>query len=126
MVSAKYPSLPQSVTSELQSISKIFRKRVRLQALSQATKWRQHQEGPKVAVWGNRPIATVQALLHLPALVVGLLLILFNIRGYLFGNVSSTTLSALQFPAKLLEMLMQLSLSAILLTLVRNAIVGDD
>jgi hypothetical protein len=60
-------------------------------------------------------------LLHLPPLAAGLILMTFNIQGHFIGKISSTTLSTLQFAAKMLEVLMQLSLGTMLLSLVRNA-----
>lgn len=94
---------------------------LRLQVLTQATKWRLSQEPPKVAIYNDRKVALLHGLIHLPAVVAALLLMIWNSCGFLVGDkISSSATTGLQFPAKIFELLMQASLATILLGIIRR------
>lgn len=82
-------------------------------------------EQPKVAIFRDRRVAALHVFLHIIPLGAAISLILLNTVTLHVGNVSSLSLTALQFAAKSLEILMQASLTAILLALIRNRIVTN-
>lgn len=105
----------------LQSLGILLRG-LKLQALTQATKWRSPQEQPKVAIYQDRTVAVCHSLIHLPAISTALLLVMWNSCGFLIGQLPSSTATSLQFPAKIFELLMQTSLATVLLGTIRRCI----
>jgi hypothetical protein len=58
--------------------------------------------------------------------LVALTFIILNGKGHFFGDVSTTTITAIQFAAKLLEILLQASLAAMLYGLIGHLALGDS
>lgn len=106
----------------LGKISLYFRVSTRyfhLQILPQLTQWKQTKEKPKIVMHKNRGIATLHSFLHILPAAAALVFVVFNLQGYLVGNISTSVITAIQFAAKVLEVLIQTSLTAILLSLIR-------
>lgn len=68
----------------------------------------------------SRRIASLHAFVHLCPAVIAIILLMLNTRGHFVGDVSPSAITALQFAAKTLEVLIQASLSTILLSLIRH------
>lgn len=100
---------------------------VHFQLLPQTTRWKQDDEETKVATYNNPRVSLLGFLLH--ALPFAAVLALTHHSqcptGYV-GNVSPTTTTTIQFAAKLLEILIQSSLAAISLGLVRSHALGQE
>lgn len=90
------------------------------QAITQSTRWRRPKEERKVAIHRDRRVAILHSLLHVCPATAALVFLIFNIKGRHIGGVSTTTITAMQFAAKALEISMQASLTAILLSLIRH------
>lgn len=103
---------------------KVVSRLLHLQALSQAIRWLRPDEEPKVALHHNRYIVILHSLIHVCPLVPALYFIVLNIKGTLIGNFSSVAITAMQFAAKLLEILIQISLSTMLLGLIRGQVLA--
>lgn len=88
----------------------------RLHVLGQ---WRHPCEKPKVALYHDRGVALIQSIAHLVPLSVVVAFMVLNIKSWYWGDPSTTVLTALQFAAKILELLMQTSLGIILMSIVR-------
>lgn len=71
-------------------------------------------------------VALLSTLLHVLPLAAVLTLIVINARSLFIGEVSATTITALQFCAKLLEVLAQASITTILLGLIRQQAIASD
>lgn len=91
----------------------------------QVLPWRRTSEAPKVAIYQNRGVALLHLLLHICPTAVALTFIIFNIKGHFVGHVSTTTITAIQFAAKLLETSLQSSLAAMLMNLIRYEILAS-
>ena len=98
----------------------LFLRYVRFQLLPQTTRWTQDHEETKVATYNNRRVSLLGFLLHVIPFAGVVALIVLNIRPHYVGGVSSTTTTAIQFAAKVLEILIQSSLAAILLDIIRT------
>jgi hypothetical protein len=114
-------SLPRRVAAAIQTT---FRN-LGLQIAVAASRWNSPEE-PKVALYHNRTIALLHTLLHAPALAGAIILLVWNIQGHYVGRISTTTLSSLQFVAKLFEVLLQTSLATIVIAFVRQQALGDS
>ena len=115
-------------TAWLQKLDYAFRttlRSLRLQILTAVTRWRAPEE-PKVAIHRSRSIAALHTILHMPALAGAIILLVWNIKGYYVGSISTSSLSSLQFAAKLFEILMQTSLAAVLMAVLRRQATGDS
>jgi len=99
---------------------------LRLQLIPQVTNWRKGQEDAKVVLYVDRWTALLSSLVHLAPLATALALIILNIRTAFIGNVSTMTITALQFSAKLLEILMQTTITVILLGIVRQQVIAAN
>lgn len=91
-----------------------------VQILPQVTRWRRTKEVPKVAIYQNRVIATLHSLLDIVPVVATLVFLILNIRGCHVGHMSTATIAAIQFAAKVLEISIQASLAGISLSLIRH------
>lgn len=89
-------------------------------------RYRRKHESPKVALYHNRKIAVLSIFLHITPLTSVIFLMILNLKTRNFGNVSTSITTALQFVAKWLEILIQSSLAAILLDVVRRQILGTS
>ncbi|KAF2106647.1 hypothetical protein BDV96DRAFT_328299 [Lophiotrema nucula] len=114
---------PKSATTPK---TRMFRQRlqsllrsIKLTLLAHILVIRSDTERPKVAVHRNRGMVFLHSLLHVPPLFGAITLIVLNFTNffYTYGPYDST---GLQFVAKLHELLMQASISAILLDLIRR------
>ncbi|KAI1847942.1 hypothetical protein JX266_006055 [Neoarthrinium moseri] len=94
----------------------------RLQVLGQ---WLHPREKPKVALYHDRGVALIQSMAHLVPLSVVMAFIVLNIKSWYWGDPSATVLTALQFAAKILEILMQASLGIIMMSIVRYQLFKD-
>ena len=99
---------------------------LRFQVLPQTTRWRQDHEETKVATYNDRLVSLLGFLLHILPFAGVLALTILNVQTHYIGDVSSTTTTAIQFAAKLLEILIQSSLAAILLDLIRSQALGHE
>ncbi len=97
---------------------------VRFQLLNQTIRWKQDHEETKVAAYHDRRLSLFAFLLHILPFAGVLALLILNFQRHYVGDVSSTTTTAIQFAAKLLEILIQSSLAAILLNLIRSQALG--
>lgn len=99
----------------LQAFTRLFR----IQILPQVTQWRQTKEAPKVAIYQNRLIASLYSLLDILPAAAALVFFVLNIKGCFVGHISTATIAAIQFAAKVLEISIQTSLAGISLSLIR-------
>ena len=97
---------------------------LRLQIFAQATRWKRPSERPKVAVYQNRRVALIYSIVHIVPMSAAITFIALNIATFYCGPVSTTTLTALQFAAKTLEITIQASITAILLSIIRSELLG--
>lgn len=95
-----------------------------LHVLPQLTKWRHTHEPKKPAIYRSRKAALLHSFVHLIPLATGTVLVGLNIHGHYIGDISITSLTAFQFASKLLEILMQASIAAIVLAFVRLQVLG--
>lgn len=107
---------PASLAQSLQSLVRV----IRFQTLQQVTRWRHTKELPKTAIFHNRKTAVVYMLIHLLPLFGAITLVVLNFLMLSVGLWNGSSTTALQFVAKALELLMQASLAAIALALVRS------
>lgn len=98
---------------------------IRFFRLHALTQWRHQGEKPKVAMYHDRGVALIQSVVHLVPLAVVVAFMVLNIRSWYWGDPSTTVLTALQFAAKALEIMMQTSLGTILMSIVRHQLLGD-
>ncbi|USP74327.1 hypothetical protein yc1106_01601 [Curvularia clavata] len=108
---------------ETNSKIRVFLKHLGLQLpdtlVGAAFAWRSPEEHRKVAIYQNRSMAALNSLLHLvPISACIVLLVLFWSKKWTGGPSDNAT--TLQFVAKLHELLMQSSLIAILLHIIRS------
>ncbi|KIX98695.1 uncharacterized protein Z520_05996 [Fonsecaea multimorphosa CBS 102226] len=101
-------------------------RKAKLQILPQLTKWKGHREEPKVVIYKNRGIVLLDLLTHVVPLGGVLTLLVLNINTLFVGNLSTSQVTAFQFGAKLLELLMQASLAVIVLDAIRWQMVRNQ
>ena len=89
--------------------------------------WEHEREEKKIVIDKNRPVAIVRCLIHIVPVAAALGLVALNASNYYIGGeLSGPTgqdfekLAALQFAAKLHELLMLASLGAVLVTCIRR------
>ena len=114
--------LPQSTKHVL----RLGLRRVKLPILPQLTKWRGQTEEAKVVIYKNRGIALLDLLIHVVPFGGVVASLVLNINTFFVGNLSTSAVTAFQFAAKLLELLMQASLAAILLDAIRWQVVRNQ
>ncbi|KAK5095796.1 hypothetical protein LTS08_007931 [Lithohypha guttulata] len=118
-------SSPSSIVKKGRTLH-VFLRSVGLQLFNGATAWKRHHEGAKIAVYNDRVTASLFSWLHIPPLCIAVAIITINLVGRRIGQTLDPTLSTgLQFCAKLHEVLMQTSLAAITLGLVRRELLGN-
>ena len=81
------------------------------------------KEPAKVAITSSRTICFIRAAIHLPALAGCVILLLLNRRATFVPSYHKSY-TALQFVAKLHEILLQASISAVALAYVRNRLIS--
>lgn len=108
----------------LYNISLRYPRLSRLHVSPHVTNWKNLKEAPKVALYGDRRYAILSGLIHVVPLTTAIALIVVNARRTYIGAMSTTTLTAIQFAAKLLETLAQASLAAVSLGLLRHQLLG--
>lgn len=90
-------------------------------------RWRNTSEIKKVAIYQSRRAALLHSLLHVLPLTGALTLVIINLRvvpiPYRLGQ--SANIPMIQLTAKVLEVLIQASIAAIILGLVRRAALGS-
>lgn len=97
---------------------------LRLQVLPQLTKWRNAQEFKKTAIYQSRRAALLHVFLHVIPLLAGTTLVILNIKKTFIGSALPGGVTAIQFASKLLEILIQASIAAIMLAFVRVQVLG--
>lgn len=107
-----------------QTYAETLLRNLHLQVTSHVTRLGKAREGPKVAVYKSRKIAILHAVSHVIPCAISIALLVVNYRGTFTGDVGVTTLTAIQFGAKFLEILIQSSLASIMLSVVRNQVLG--
>lgn len=109
------------------AIQQAVRRHFRINGLLQILNpWKPHREAPKIALHKGRSFAIIYFLSVLIPLVAAIALIVINARTTPLGYVSPSTVSALQFVAKLLDIMMQVTLTTLALHLVRHRLLGPD
>lgn len=99
----------------------------RLQLLPQLTRLKRLREERKVALYQYRPAVSLHALIHLLPLAATITLVLMNFKHAILSlNISNTTLTALQFISKFLEMLVQASIVAVLMGVIRMQVLSPN
>ncbi|KAH7371252.1 hypothetical protein BKA66DRAFT_572987 [Pyrenochaeta sp. MPI-SDFR-AT-0127] len=101
-----------------------FMRLFKLQIFSLFWAWKAPLERPKVAIYGNRSIAALHALLHVVPLGGAIPLLVLNWTSYFIG-LAPPDARSLQFAAKFHEILMQASIFEIILAIIRSQIVED-
>lgn len=109
-----FPELSQYLLAVLRS--------TRFQILTQLTQWKKTREFQKTAIYRSRCAALFHIFIHLIPLAAAMSLATLNIRTTVVGSVSTNVLTAIQFAAKLLEVLIQASITAVVLAYVRNKV----
>lgn len=94
---------------------------LKLQILGQITWFKSPTERRKVAIYKDRRIALLHFVLHIPPLAAAIALLALNGNRYFVGTSFSRS-TALQFAAKLHEVLMQTSIAEILFSTVRSQV----
>ena len=102
----------------------ILLRHVQLHILTYLTAWKRPTEQAKVAIYRSHRVASLHIVPHLMPLTAALALIILNACGFFVGNISTTALTGFQFAAKVLEIMIQASISILLLGLVRQQLVG--
>lgn len=100
---------------------------LRIHPLAQILRrYRRKYEPPKVALYNDRRIAILSIFLHIIPLTSAVVLVTLNLQTIDFGSVSTSMTTAIQFVAKWLEILIQSSIAAMLLDVVRHKIPGKS
>lgn len=99
---------------------------LRLQILPELIKPTNETESKKTALHSSHRTAILFGLLHLLPVTVCILLVTLNFKTFFIGTVSTEGLTAFQFASKLLEVLIQASITAIVLAAVRNQVLGKS
>ena len=113
-----------NLRSALAHYFRLILRRSRLQALPQLIRFSRLTESPKVATYHHRGVALLHSLTLLVPLAAAIALIVLNVKNVVTGNVTSTTLTGLQFAAKFTEILIQASLADILLSVIRSQLLS--
>ena len=123
----------QKITSSAKRTQTVFSHRInaaatffKLQILTAALHWNDKNEPAKVAFHQDHIISLLHGIPHLVPLGVCLSLIILNAKVVFLGNVSTTTRTALQFAAKLIEVWIQTSLGVMLLSFVRHLLFQEE
>ncbi|KAK5266665.1 hypothetical protein LTR99_007276 [Exophiala xenobiotica] len=119
-------SAVRKVPRTLGHVVRLALQKVKLQILPQLTKWKAQSEEPKVVIYKNHGIAVLSILAHAVPFAGVMALLVLNINTFFIGNLSTSAVTAFQFAAKLLELLMQASLADILLSAIRWQIVRNQ
>lgn len=98
----------------------------RLQLVAQATRLRSRTETRKTALHSGHRVAALHTLLHLPPFMTCIVLVILNCKTLYIGVVPTAGLTALQFASKLLEILIQASITSITLAYVRQRLLGES
>lgn len=99
-----------------------FYRSIQFQIVPQATKWRNSHELKKTAIYRSRKAAIFHALVHIIPLTTATTIVILNVRTMFIGSVSTNVITAIRFASKLLEVLMQASIAAVVLACVRTRV----
>ena len=124
--SASFTPRVQKLQSSISTSFSLALRYVHLQLLPQTTRWKQDHEETKVATYYDRRVSLLGFLLHALPFAGVLALIILNVQPHYVGEVNSTKTTAIQFAAKLLEILIQSSLAAMLLDFIRTQALGES
>ena len=104
---------------------RLFSRSCRLKVFTQMLRWKQQDERTKTVVYRRFWTSLINNDVHVEPPSIAITHLILNSRGLVLDSVRTTSiLTALQFAAKLLEMLVQASLTAVLLSCLRDALVG--
>lgn len=92
----------------------------RFQLFQHATGSTESQEPKKVALYRSRRTAWLYTIIHFFPFTAAMTLVILNLRSTYIGESQSDRLIALQFAAKLMEVLTQASIAAITLGVIRQ------
>lgn len=123
------PEAPTAIQKPFRSRSEAIRSFVRssqLQISPQFTRWRNTKEDQKTAIYSGRSAVLLHAWVHILPLMVVIVILTLNIRTYFIGEISTNDLTAIQFAAKMLEVLIQASIATMVLALIRLYAVGGE
>lgn len=95
---------------------------LKFQLLWFLTKASKLDEVKKVALYKDRGAALSHTILHLLPAAVGTTLVILNLKTTYIGDMQTNSITALQFAAKLLEVLIQASIAAITLSIFRQCV----
>lgn len=104
----------------------IILRSLRLPIIRHFNPWGHQSEPPKVAVFKNRRIALTKCIIHIIPLGAALGLIILNVATTPISGYNTTSNSAIQFAAKLLEILMQASLTSVYLAFIRHRVLSTN
>ncbi|KAJ9615924.1 hypothetical protein H2200_002001 [Cladophialophora chaetospira] len=88
---------------------------LKIQLLWQTTKWSKSHESKKTAIYKSRVAALLHILLHLVPLSAGIALVVLNLKTTFIGSFPHDGFAGIQFASKLLEVLVQASITAAVL-----------
>lgn len=94
----------------------------RTNLLLQWTAWQNNRELPKVVVYRSSLAALVQTLILLIPLSAAVSLLVLNVQGAVYPDLTTISPTGLQFAAKILEILVQASIATIFLEFMRQAV----
>ncbi|KAK5062753.1 hypothetical protein LTR84_004828 [Exophiala bonariae] len=92
---------------------------LKLQVFRHLTNFTKPAEPKKTAIYKDRAAASLHVLLHLPPVAGAITIVVFNLTSTFLGPVQINVLPTLQFVAKFLEILIQASIAAIVLAIIR-------
>lgn len=92
---------------------------LKLQVLGHLTNFTKPIEPRKTALYKHRTAASLHTLLYLLPVAGATTIVVFNLTSTFVGTVNINVLTALQFAAKFLEILIQTSIAAVVLAIVR-------
>jgi hypothetical protein len=122
-ISDTKPSRPQRPTRQQRQSWRYLRaffKNIGLQATNALFHWRPQEEKPKTVIEKNRRMALLRLTIHIPPLIGCAVLFYYNLKTVILP--ASPAYTILQFVAKLLEIFMQASITAIILSQIRYEI----
>jgi hypothetical protein len=99
---------------------------LKLQLLGHLTHFTKRAEPRKTAIYKSRTAAFLHTLLHLLPVASTIAIVVFNLTSTFVGTVQINALTALQFAAKFLEILIQASIAAVVLAIVRHLALGTN
>lgn len=131
MSSKPLPSIPKASSHSTKTLFSSLHKSYEtsrnwaVRVVGKATRWKDPEEQFQIAISSDRRHTGLTVTLHAIPAAAALALITINLRPTYVGALTTTTRTALQFAAKFLESMIQASLAAIVLYLIRLKVLGS-